>query len=101
MDSMKLVLRARRGNRRALTELLANCEHVITFHAHRLSPTQPDDLAQHLRMVVIDLGVRTFDGRAAWCTWVSRICSTRGLDYLKQQKRQGRGFRQIDLAEES
>lgn len=82
---MGLVKEARQGNQQAFSALLGACEHVITFHAQRLSPCEPEDLAQHLRMLVCDVGLRGFDGRASWVTYVSRICATRGRDWADRQ----------------
>ena len=85
MNSLQLVQEARAGNQTAFSALLVQAEPVITYHAHRLSPCEPEDLEQHLRLVVCNTAVPRYDGRANWETWVSRVCATRGRDYLRGQ----------------
>lgn len=83
-----LVAAAKRGDRRAMDELLRR--HYDRVHAvcRRIAGTtrDADDAAQEAMIRVIR-NIDKFDGRSAFGTWVYRIATNTALDELRRRKR--------------
>ena len=87
-DDAQLVISAQAGDRLALERLLRL--HYDRVHAvcRRIVGTShdADDAAQEA-MIRIVKGLRSFDGRSSFGTWVHRIASNTALDELRKRRR--------------
>jgi RNA polymerase sigma-70 factor (ECF subfamily) len=84
----ELAARAARGDRRALEVLLdrhanrihALCRRVIVDPHDALDATQE-------AMIAIVRGIRRFDGRSAFTTWMYRVVTNAALDEVRRRNR--------------
>ncbi len=87
-DDDALAGRAAAGDRRALEELLerhadrvhALCRRVVVNREDALDATQE-------AMIAIARGIRRFDGRSAFTTWMYRVATNAALDELRRRRR--------------
>jgi RNA polymerase sigma-70 factor (ECF subfamily) len=87
-DDAELVARAQRGDRAALDALLdrhadrvhALCRRVIAHPEDALDATQE-------ALIAIARGIRRFDGRSAFTTWLYRVTTNAALDELRRGRR--------------
>jgi len=87
-DDADLAARASRGDRAALEQLLdrhadrihALCRRVIANTEDALDATQE-------AMIAVVRGIRRFDGRAAFTTWLYRVATNAALDELRRKQR--------------
>jgi RNA polymerase sigma-70 factor, ECF subfamily len=87
-DDADLARRAAQGDRRALETLLAR--HADRIHAlcRRVVPNPDDALdATQEAMIAVVRGIRRFDGRSAFTTWLYRVATNAALDELRRRGR--------------
>jgi RNA polymerase sigma-70 factor (ECF subfamily) len=87
-DDAVLAARAARGDRAALETLLER--HADRIHALcRRVVTNPDDAldATQEAMVAVVRGIRRFDGRSAFTTWLYRVATNAALDEVRRRGR--------------
>jgi RNA polymerase sigma-70 factor (ECF subfamily) len=87
-DDAELARRASRGDRVALETLLAR--HADRIHAlcRRVIPNADDALdATQEAMIAVVRGIRRFDGRSAFTTWLYRVATNAALDELRRKHR--------------
>ena len=87
-DDADLARRASRGDRAALETLLDR--HADRIHAlcRRIIPHRDDALdATQEAMIAVVRGIRRFDGRAAFTTWLYRVATNAALDELRRKHR--------------
>jgi RNA polymerase sigma-70 factor (ECF subfamily) len=87
-DDGELAGRASRGDRAALEELLDR--HADRIHAlcRRIIPHREDALdATQEAMIAVVRGIRRFDGRSAFTTWLYRVATNAALDELRRKQR--------------
>jgi RNA polymerase sigma-70 factor (ECF subfamily) len=87
-DDAELARRASRGDRAALEALLEL--HADRIHAlcRRIIPHRDDALdATQEAMIAVVRGIRRFDGRAAFTTWLYRVATNAALDELRRKNR--------------
>jgi RNA polymerase sigma-70 factor (ECF subfamily) len=88
LDDHTLAGAAAAGDRRALEVLLerhtdrvfALCRRVLLHHEDALDATQE-------ALVAIARGIRRFDGRSAFTTWMYRVATNAALDELRRRRR--------------
>jgi RNA polymerase sigma-70 factor (ECF subfamily) len=88
IEDRALARAAADGDRRSLELLLerhadrvhALCRRVIAHPEDALDATQE-------ALIAIALGIRSFDGRAAFTTWVYRVATNAALDELRRRAR--------------
>lgn len=88
MDDRDLVQRAQRGDTGAMNQLLER--HYDRIHAvcRRLTGSAADaDDATQEALIRIVRGIRSFDGRSTFSTWVYRIATNTSLDELRKRRR--------------
>jgi RNA polymerase sigma-70 factor (ECF subfamily) len=84
----EVVSAAARGDAAALESLLR--EHHARVHAlcRRLTGNEEDALdATQEALIAIARGVRRFDGRSSFSTWVYRVATNAALDELRRRRR--------------
>jgi RNA polymerase sigma-70 factor (ECF subfamily) len=87
-DSDELARRAAAGDRRALETLLDRhadrihslCRRVVAHPEDALDATQE-------AMIAVARGIRRFDGRSAFTTWLYRVATNAALDELRRRQR--------------
>jgi RNA polymerase sigma-70 factor, ECF subfamily len=87
-DDAELARLASRGDRAALEQLLER--HADRIHAlcRRIIPHRDDALdATQEAMIAVVRGIRRFDGRAAFTTWLYRVATNAALDELRRKHR--------------
>jgi RNA polymerase sigma-70 factor (ECF subfamily) len=89
---MTLVAAAKNGNRKAFEILVTRHEQRIFFVARRITRRREDaeDVVQQTFQKAFT-HLRTFEGRSAFSTWLTRIAITEALMFL----RRSRGFREV------
>jgi len=93
---MALVAAAKNGNRKAFEILVKRHEQRIFFVARRITRRREDaeDVVQQSFQKAFTR-LRTFEGRSAFATWLTRIAITEALMFL----RRSRGFREVLIAD--
>jgi RNA polymerase sigma-70 factor (ECF subfamily) len=84
-DDLELAAAAAAGDRRALEALLDR--HADRVHAIcRRIVTNPEDAldATQEALIAITRGIRRFDGRSAFTTWLYRVATNAALDELRR-----------------
>ena len=81
------IKRAQRGDAEAFGFLVERYERRVFSLAYHLvnSREQVEDLAQEI-FVKAFLGVRGFDARSSFATWLSRVAVNHCYDYLRRQR---------------
>jgi RNA polymerase sigma-70 factor (ECF subfamily) len=89
---MTLVAAAKNGNRKAFEILVTRHQQRIFFIARRMTRRREDaeDVVQQSFQKAFT-HLRTFEGRSAFSTWLTRIAITEALMFL----RRSRGFREV------
>jgi RNA polymerase sigma-70 factor (ECF subfamily) len=96
-DDDALARRAARGDRGAL-------ERLLTMHADRVHAVcrrvlaDPEDAldATQEAMIAIARGIRSFDGRARFTTWMYRVATNAALDEARRRQRRPRPVDTVD-----
>jgi RNA polymerase sigma-70 factor, ECF subfamily len=87
-DDDALAERAARGDRGALEQLLERNADRIHAVCRRLVVHPEDALdATQEAMIAVAKGIRRFDGRAAFTTWMYRVATNAALDELRRKRR--------------
>lgn len=83
-----LVARARKGDPRAVDELLRAHYSTVRAVCHRIVINRADaeDATQHALIAVVR-ALPTFDGRSKFSTWVYRIATNAALDEVRRVRR--------------
>jgi RNA polymerase sigma-70 factor (ECF subfamily) len=87
-DDAALAAAAASGDRSALDALLER--HADRVHAvcRRVIPNPEDALdATQEALIAIARGIKRFDGRSAFTTWLYRVATNAALDELRRRKR--------------
>src|SRR5260221_4273000 len=82
-----LVAAAKNGNRNAFETLVERHEQKILFVARRITRTREDaeDVVQQSFQKAFT-HLRTFEGRSAFSTWLTRIAITEALMFLRRSR---------------
>lgn len=86
-QELEWIRRVQRGDREAFRGLVERHERRVrglVFHLVR-RPDEMEDLAQEI-FVKAFLAIRSFDFRASFGTWLSRIAVNHCYDYLRREK---------------
>ena len=88
MDDELLVARARRGDQRALNDLLGLQFDRVYGLCRRMTGNDADaaDAAQEALLAIVR-GLPNFDGRSSFGTWCYRVASNACLDEMRRRKR--------------
>jgi len=88
LDDRALVTAAQAGDRAALERLLRLHHDRIHGVCRRITGNEADaaDATQEALIAVVR-GLRRFDGRSAFSTWVYRVATNASLDELRRRKR--------------
>jgi RNA polymerase sigma-70 factor, ECF subfamily len=87
-DDDQLVQRARAGDQQALDDLLRRHQERIHAVCRRLVGNDADALdATQEALISVVRGLRRFDGRSSFSTWVYRIATNAALDELRRRTR--------------
>jgi RNA polymerase sigma-70 factor (ECF subfamily) len=98
-DDRALVLLARNGDRDAFGELVRRHQRRVWLVCRQyLGPDEAEAAAQD-SLVKAFTSLGTFDGRAAFTTWLTRIAINTCLDLLRRRKREGGRLADDDAAE--
>lgn len=87
-DEAILIERARAGERPAAEQLLRNHLPGISAICRRMciNPSDAEDATQEA-MIAITRGIRRFEGRSSFSTWVYRVTTNTCLDEIRRHKR--------------
>lgn len=87
-DDRTLVTHAQQGDRLALDRLLADHYDRVYAVCRRVTGNDADaaDAAQEA-MIAVVRNLHSFDGRAAFGTWIYRIATNASLDELRRRRR--------------
>ncbi len=88
-DEPALVLLARNGDRDAFAELVRRHQRRLWMVCRQYVGADEADAAVQDSLVKAFTGLATFDGRAAFSTWLTRIAINRCLDLLRRRRREG------------
>jgi len=84
-----LVMRARNGDQLAFGELVTRHQRRVWMVCRQyVGVDEADALAQDSLVKALS-GIRKFDGRAAFSTWLTRIAINTCLDQLRRRRRAG------------
>ena len=84
-----LVMRARNGDHEAFGELVTRHQRRVWMVCRQyVGVDEADEVAQD-SLVKAFTGIRKFDGRAAFSTWLTRIAINTCLDRLRRRRRAG------------
>lgn len=87
-DDETLVGRAARGDREAAEVLLRRHHEMIRRICHRMTANNADaEDATQLALIAIVGGLRSFDGRSRFTTWMHRVTVNTCLDELRRRAR--------------
>jgi len=100
-DDRALVLQARNGDREAFGELVVRHQRRVWLVCRQyVGPDEADAAAQD-SLVKAWTSLASFDGRAAFTTWLTRIAINTCLDLLRRRRREGLRVVGSDDAEEA
>jgi len=88
VDEDALVLRARNGDRKAFGELVERHQRRVWMVCRQYVGVDEADAAAQDSLVKALTGMRKFDGRAAFSTWLTRIAINTCLDQLRRRRRE-------------
>lgn len=88
-DDAEVLTRAARGEREALAELYRRYRgQAMRFIQHAVRHTHDaDDILQEV-FVEVSRSLRSFEGRAAFTTWLHRVCVRTAVRHMKRRYRQ-------------
>jgi RNA polymerase sigma-70 factor (ECF subfamily) len=84
-----LVMRARNGDREAFGELVERHQRRVWLVCRQYLGADGADGAAQDTLVKAFTSMITFDGRAAFTTWLTRIAINTCLDAIRRRKREG------------
>lgn len=88
-EDSALVLMARNGDRDAFGELVTRHQRRIWMVCRQYVGADEADAAAQDSLVKAYTSLATFDGRAAFTTWLTRIAINTCLDLIRRRKREG------------
>jgi len=88
-DDRVLVLMARNGDRDAFAELVRRHQRRVWMVCRQYVGDDEADAAAQDSLVKAYASLGSFDGRAAFTTWLTRIAINTCLDLLRRAKREG------------
>jgi RNA polymerase sigma-70 factor (ECF subfamily) len=88
-DDDALVLLARNGDREAFGELARRHQRRVWMVCRQYVGVDEADAVAQDSLVKAFTGLASFDGRAAFTTWLTRIAINGCLDLLRQRQREG------------
>lgn len=88
-DDSALVLMARNGDRDAFGELVTRHQRRIWMVCRQYVGVDEADAVAQDSLVKAYTSLATFDGRAAFTTWLTRIAINTCLDLIRRRKREG------------
>jgi RNA polymerase sigma-70 factor (ECF subfamily) len=88
-DDRALVMMARNGDRDAFGELVNRHQRRVWMVCRQYVGSDEADAAAQDSLVKAYTSLATFDGRAAFTTWLTRIAINTCLDVLRRRKREG------------
>ena len=88
-DDRALVLLARNGDRDAFGELVSRHQRRVWMVCRQYIGVDEADAAAQDSLVKAYTSLGSFDGRAAFTTWLTRIAINTCLDLLRRRKREG------------
>jgi RNA polymerase sigma-70 factor (ECF subfamily) len=88
-DDHALVLMARNGDRDAFGELVTRHQRRIWMVCRQYVGVDEADAVAQDSLVKAYTSLSTFDGRAAFTTWLTRIAINTCLDLIRRRKREG------------
>ncbi len=89
LDDHALVLSARNGDRGAFSELVTRHQRRVWLVCRQYVGEDEADEAAQDSLVKAYTALQSFDGRAAFTTWLTRIAINTSLDLLRRHKREG------------
>ena len=84
-----LVMRARNGDREAFSELVIRHQRRVWRVCRQYVGADEADAAAQDTLVKAYTNLGSFDGRAAFTTWLTRIAINTSLDELRRRRREG------------
>ncbi len=84
-----LVMRARNGDRRAFGEVVVRHQQRVWRVCRQYLGAADADAAAQESLVKAYTSLSSFDGRAAFTTWLTRIAINTCLDELRRRRREG------------
>ena len=88
-DDHALVLMARNGDRDAFGELVTRHQRRIWMVCRQYVGADEADAVAQDSLVKAYTSLATFDGRAAFTTWLTRIAINTCLDLIRRRRREG------------
>jgi RNA polymerase sigma-70 factor (ECF subfamily) len=88
-DDAALVLMARNGDREAFGELVRRHQRRLWMVCRQYVGADDADAVAQDSLVKAYTSLATFDGRAAFTTWLTRIAINGSLDLLRRRRREG------------
>ena len=88
-DDYALVMLARNGDREAFSELVTRHQRRVWMVCRQYVGGDEADAAAQDSLVKAYTSLGSFDGRAAFTTWLTRIAINTCLDLLRRRKREG------------
>ncbi|AJY73624.1 RNA polymerase sigma factor SigY [Paenibacillus beijingensis] len=100
MDETQLIKQAKKGNERAFAVLLQNHYLYVKRYLMKISlqPSLAEDLTQETMIKAIEQ-IHSFEGRAAFSTWLVKIATRLFLDEKRKQSRRSRLQREYGTAQ--
>ncbi len=89
IDDRALVLMARNGDRDAFSKLVLRHQRRVWMVCRQYVGADEADAAAQDSLVKAYTSLDSFDGRAAFTTWLTRIAINTCLDLLRRRKREG------------
>jgi RNA polymerase sigma-70 factor (ECF subfamily) len=84
-----LVMRARNGDHEAFGELVTRHQRRVWMVCRQYVGVDEADAVAQDSLLKAFTGIRKFDGRAAFSTWLTRIAINTCLDQLRRRRREG------------
>lgn len=88
VDENALVIRARNGDHAAFGELVVRHQRRVWVVCRQYAGADEADALAQDSLVKAFSGIGSFDGRAAFSTWVTRIAINTCLDHLRRRRRE-------------
>jgi RNA polymerase sigma-70 factor (ECF subfamily) len=84
-----LVMRARNGDREAFGELVTRHQRRVWMVCRQYVGVDDADAVAQDSLIKAFTAIQSFDGRAAFSTWVTRIAINTCLDQIRRRRREG------------
>lgn len=88
VDLEELASKAASGDERALNDLLAQSQSIVTAHCRKFLPNPLDtEEAAQDALLAIARNIASFEGRSKYTTWIYPICTNASIDCYRKLKR--------------